>query len=97
MELLFVVSSEKGGEIAKPLAAACLRKGVSWACFFTNDGVRTLTDSAFCDLLHESANEAIVCAQSWKDLMDGLPCPLEIGSQFDHAGLIAKADKVISL
>jgi len=97
MELLFVVSSEKGGEIAKPLAAACQRKEVSWGCFFTNDGVKTLTDTSFCDLLHESAGEAVVCAQSWKDLMNGLPSPIEVGSQFDHAGLIARADKVISL
>ena len=97
MELLFVVSSKEGGEIAKPLVAACVRKGVPWGCFFTNDGVKALTDSSFCDLLHESAKEAIVCAQSWKDFMKKLPCPMEIGSQFDHAGLIAKADKVISL
>ncbi len=97
MELLFVVSSENGAGIAKPLAAACVRNKVSWGCFFTNDGVKSLTDPIFCDLLEEIAAEAIVCAQSWTDHMNGAPCPLEVGSQFDHAGLIARADKVISL
>ena len=97
MDVLFVVSSEQGGRIAKPMAAACIRGGVPWGCFFTNDGVKALSDEVFCDLLHEYAGEAMVCAQAWTTHMDGLPCPIEVGSQFDHAGMLSRAAKVVSL
>ena len=97
MEVLFVVSTERGGLIAKSMAAACIRQGVTWGGFFTNDGVKALADENFCDLLHETAGEAMACAQAWTVHMNGLPCPVEVGSQFDHAGMLSRSAKVVSL
>ena len=97
MDLLIVISSADAARLAKPLGEACVRADIDWGCFFTGDGVKTLRDDKFADLVAAACDEAVVCAEAWKDRMDGLDCPVDLGSQFHHSGLVAKADKVISL
>ncbi|WP_135075699.1 hypothetical protein [Terasakiella sp. SH-1] len=97
MDLLLVISSAEATRIAAPLGEACVRADLDWGCFFTGDGVKTLADEAFSDLVASSCDEAVVCAEAWKVHMTGLDCPVDVGSQFHHSGLVAKADKVVSL
>jgi len=42
MKILFEVSSGDAANILLPLARACDRNAVTWGCFFTGDGVKTL-------------------------------------------------------
>jgi len=97
MDLLFVISSEEAAQIVAPLGEACVRADIDWACFFTGRGVLSLKDENFSDLVAASCMEAVVCAEAWKDHMKGIDCPIDLGSQFHHSGLVAKADRVISL
>ena len=97
MDLLLVISSSDAARLAAPLGEACVRADVDWGCFFTGDGVKSLRDEAFADLVAANCIEAVVCAEAWKDRMDGLECPVDLGSQLHHSGLVAKADKVVSL
>jgi len=97
MDLLLVISSADATRIAAPLGEACARADLDWGCFFTGQGVKTLEDENFADLVASSCDEAVVCAEAWKDHMTGLDCPVDLGSQFHHSGLVAKADKVVSL
>ncbi|NVK19920.1 MAG: hypothetical protein HWE30_14570 [Methylocystaceae bacterium] len=97
MDLLFVISNADAARIAAPLGEACVRADIDWGCFFTGDGVKTLTDETFADLVAANCIEAVVCAEAWKDRLEGVDCPVDLGSQFHHSGLVAKADKVISL
>lgn len=97
MDLLLVISSANAARIASPLGEACVRADLDWGCFFTGDGVKTLQDDAFADLVASCCMEAVVCAEAWKDHMQGHECPVDLGSQFHHSGLVAKADKVVSL
>lgn len=97
MDLLFVISTPDAARIAKPLGEACARADLDWGCFFTGDGVVSLKDEAFSDLVASECTEAIVCAEAWKDRMEGHDCPVDLGSQFHHSGLVVKANKVVSL
>lgn len=97
MDLLLVISSQDATRIAHPLGEACVRQDIDWGCFFTGDGVKTLKDEAFADLVAAHCMEAVVCAEAWKHRMSGLECPVDLGSQFHHSGLVVKADKVVSL
>ncbi len=96
MEILFVVSTDRGGQILAPLAHACIRKGIAWGCFFTNDGVRLLADSGIRSLMGV-ANQAIACEHSWQRFMAGESCPVELGSQTNHSALLATAARVITI
>ncbi|NVJ92423.1 MAG: hypothetical protein HWE34_12235 [Methylocystaceae bacterium] len=97
MDLLLVISNADATHLAAPLGEACVRADIDWGCFFTGDGVLTLKDEGFADLVAASCDEAVVCAEAWKDRMEGEECPVDLGSQFHHSGLVAKADRVISL
>lgn len=96
MEMLFVVSTDLGAEIFAPLARACIRKGIAWSCFFTNDGVRLLADSGIRNLM-SAANQAIACEHSWQRFMAGEGCPVELGSQTNHSALLAIAARVVTI
>ena len=97
MDLLLVISSKDAAKIAKPLGEACVRADLDWGCFFTGQGVISLGDENFADLVAANCLEAVVCAEAWKDHMTDQECPIDLGSQFHHSGLVAKADKVVSL
>lgn len=97
MDLLFIISCDNAATIAAPLGEACARAGIGWGCFFTGKGVLCLKDEAFSDLVAANCAEAVVCAEAWKIHMTGLGCPIDLGSQFHHSGLVAKAERVISL
>ena len=96
MDMLFVVSTDRGANILVPLAQACVRKGIVWGCFFTNDGVRLLGDSEMKNLMG-MANLALACEHSWQRFMAGESCPVELGSQTNHSALLAAAAKVVTL
>ncbi len=96
MEMLFVISTDRGGRILAPLAHACIRKGIAWGCFFTNDGVRLLADSGIKNLM-DMANQAIACEHSWQRFMVEKHCPVELGSQTNHSAMLARAVRVITL
>ncbi len=97
MDLLLVISSADAAPLAAPLGEACVRADLDWGCFFTGAGVKALQDENFADLVAANCIEAVVCAEAWKDHMAQKDCPVDLGSQFHHSGLVAKADKVVSL
>lgn len=96
MEVMMHVSSADAGRAVLSLARACVRARIKWGCFFTNDGVRALTDAALVDVL-AGAERAAVCEHSWQQVMgDGVP-PIEAGSQTINSAMMAEAARVISL
>ncbi|MES2406424.1 MAG: hypothetical protein V4528_03785 [Pseudomonadota bacterium] len=96
MEMLFVISTDRGSHVLAPLAHACIRKGIAWSCFFTNDGVRILAETDIKNLMGV-ANQAIACEHSWQRFMATENCPVELGSQTNHSALLAHAARVITL
>jgi hypothetical protein len=96
LELLFEISTEKAADILIPLASACNRKGLSWGCFFTNDGVKSLANRAIVELVAKAA-KAVVCKHSWDQFMGDQPCPVELGSQTNNSAMVAEATRVVSL
>ncbi len=96
MEFLFVVTTPDAIHILAPLARACQRQGVGWACFFTNDGVRVLEQEKLRTIILD-ATRAVACEYSWEKFRAGHTCPIELGSQTDGSLMIGEADKVVSL
>ncbi len=96
MKLLFVVSHPESGPVFCAITSACERLGQSWACFFTDDGVRVLGDARARELACR-AQPATVCGHSWDRFMDGTTCPVAVGSQTELSAMLSKAEKVISL
>lgn len=96
MEILMHLSSLDGVRTAAALGRACARAGVSWGCFFTNDGVRALSDADFVLALGAAAR-AVVCKHSWHLHMGDAPCVAELGSQTVNSALLGEARHVISL
>ncbi len=96
MKILFEVSSGDAANVLVPLARACNRNAVTWSCFFTGEGVKTLTRG---DVLATvgGAVKATACEVSWERNMGDQPCPVEIGSQTNNSAMIGEIDKVISL
>ncbi len=95
-DLMFLVSRPDSGPTLAALMRACRRRGVSWACFFTNTGVRTLLDRAVVEQLG-CASRAMACEYSWQRHMNHAQCPVELGSQTNNSALAAEAAKIISL
>ncbi|MHB8347915.1 MAG: hypothetical protein ACYDHM_12180 [Acidiferrobacterales bacterium] len=93
---MFLVSRPDSGPALAALMRACQRRGASWSCFFTNEGVRTLTDHGVVQLL-AGASKAVVCEYSWVRHMGHAQCPVELGSQTGNSALAAETAKIISL
>lgn len=96
MEIMFHITCENALEVALPLSKACQRAGISWGCFLTGDGVKTLGDKGFVSTL-ASAGAAVVCEHSWQQHMNGISCPVELGSQTINSRMVGDAVRVISL
>ena len=96
MDVLLHITHPNAVHIATPLARALNTRGVSWACFLTNDGVKVLGDAEFKATLSGAARVA-VCEHSWDLHMTGQDCPAEQGSQTINSALMAEAAKVVSL
>ena len=94
--ILIHVSTPASGNIAVALAGACRRAGVTWSCFFTNDGVKVLADEAMVVALG-AAGSAVACEKSWEEHMGGVECPGGLGSQTINSTLMGEADKVIGI
>ncbi len=95
-DLMFLVSRPDAGATLAALMRACRRRGTSWACFFTNEGVRTLTDREVLELL-ACASKSVACEHSWTRYMGNERCPVDLGSQTGNSALAAEAVKIISL
>ncbi len=96
MNILFEVTSAEAGKILVPLARACDRNAVSWSCFFTGDGVKTLVrDDVLASIA--GATKAAACELSWERHMGEQSCPVEIGSQTNNSAMVGDGDKIISL
>ena len=95
-QILFEVSSGDAASVLVPLARACDRNAVTWSCFFTGDGVKTLTRD---DVLATIAGAArsVACEVSWEQHMGDQPCPVETGSQTVNSAMFGDVDKVVSL
>lgn len=96
MHVLFIVSTPDAGRLLAPLTAACRRRGTSWSCFFTSDGVRVLAD----DLSHDAvrhADQAVACEHSWERYQGDARCPVTLGSQTNNSAMVSEANKVIGL
>lgn len=96
LKLLIIVSTSKSGDIANKLGKAALRRGITWAVFFTNDGVQALTDKEFAKTV-SLASQAIACQESWQHYMPTSDCPVELGSQTNNSKLAGKAEHIVSL
>ena len=96
MKILFEVSSGDAASVLVPLARACDRNAVTWSCFFTGDGVKTLTrDDVLATVA--GAAKAAACEVSWERHMGDQACPVEIGSQTNNSAMVGDTDTVISL
>jgi len=96
MDVLFIVSTPTCGRVVRGLTDAASRAKVSWAIFFTNDGVKILQDEKFIQSL-QFASMAVVCQESWQRYMGEKVCPVEGGSQTNHSSMVASARHIISL
>jgi hypothetical protein len=96
MKILFEVSSGDAATVLVPLARACDRNAVTWSCFFTGDGVKTLARDDVLATVAEAA-KATACEVSWERHMGDQACPVEIGSQTNNSAMVGDVSKVISL
>lgn len=96
LDLLLVVSTDRGAGVLVPLVSAARRRGTALGCFFTNDGVKLLADAGMRAAV-QGAREAVACEHSWARFMGDARCPVELGSQTDHSALVARATRVVAL
>ncbi len=96
MNILFEISSGDASSVLVPLARACDRNGVTWSCFFTGDGVKTLARDDVRATIAGAARAA-ACEVSWERYMGDQPCPVEIGSQTNNSAMVGDVDKIVSL
>ncbi len=96
MDIVFFVSTPESGHHLASLAKACVRRGVRFACFFTNDGVKALASDDVQHVLTD-AEEAVACEHSWAQFRPNETCPVTLGSQTQNSALVARARRVVSL
>ena len=98
-DVLIVVSSKRAGPFFRGMAAALERAGCSWSVFLTHNGVQLVAEPWFTDTV-KSSHEAVMCAESWSsnESLQSLPddSPIVVGSQTNHAGMVADASRVVS-
>jgi len=97
MKILFEVSSGDAANILLPLARACDRNAVTWGCFFTGDGVKTLAREDVRAAVEGGAAKAAACEVSWERHMGDQSCSVEIGSQTNNSAMVGDFDKIVSL
>ena len=95
-ELLFIVSSAKTGAVLEPLISACKRKGTSWCCFITGEGVKQLKNPGLLQLF-PNAERVTACEHSWHMYFGSLKCSVELGSQNSSSEMMTETKRVISL
>lgn len=96
MKILFEVTSDNAASVLVPMARACDRNAVTWSCFFTGDGVKTLARDDVRATIAGAA-KAAACEVSWERYMGDQPCPVEIGSQTNNSAMVGDVDKIVSL
>jgi hypothetical protein len=96
MEILFHVANAHAGRILAGLARACTRRAISFACFFTHDGVTVLDDPDVRKAVAGAASAA-ACRHAWERFCGSRSCPVELASQTANSALAAKSLRVISL
>ena len=95
-KIMFEVASDKAAEVLVPLAGACSRNSIPWACFFTGNGVKNLSREDVNEII-TGAVKAVACEASWELYMGDDICPIEIGSQTNNSALVGETDKVVSI
>jgi len=96
MELLLIVTCGDAAPLLAPLTAACGRRQIEWAAFFTHDGVIALDDPRVRVAL-QSGSQVIACQDSWNHHRPTQSCPVELGSQTSNSAMIAAAARIVSL
>ena len=96
MDVMLTITTRESGPIAVPLMQALSRAGVTWGCFFTNDGVELILDDV-CQMAVKSAQRAVICEHSWAGASIGGDCPVELGSQTINSAMMTEAGRVVSL
>jgi len=96
MDVLIVVTQPHSPRVFVPLAAACTRRRLRWACFFTNDGVTCLNDPGVRTAVM-GAERVVACEASWSEYGGDSACPVELGSQTHHSALAAQAGRIVGL
>jgi hypothetical protein len=96
IKILFEVTSGKAAKVLVPLARACNRNSISWACFFTGNGVKNLSDEDVKEII-TGAVKAVACEVSWEQYMGDDTCPVETGSQTNNSALVGETEKVVSI
>lgn len=96
MDVLIIVSTDAAADYFSPLAHALNRCGATWGAFFTNNGVKILTDSSVAASL-EQADQAAACHESWHRQLGEAPCPIPFGGQMNNSAMVGEADRIVSL
>lgn len=96
MDLMYTVSSRDALPVLLPLLRASKRRGVQWACFFTDSGVEVLDSDELRSLL-TCATQAVACEYSWERFRANRVCPIEAGSQTNNSAMTAEARHLVSL
>ncbi len=96
MDVLIIVSKNSARDHFCHLAQALNRRGASWGAFFTNDGVKVLTEASVAANL-DQVDQAFACHESWNRQLGEAPCPIPFGSQMNNSAMVGEALRVVSL
>ena len=64
MDLQIHIATPHSRGVLDHLAKACVRSGIQWACFLTNDGVKLLEVQSIQKAL-SAADALIICKHAW--------------------------------
>lgn len=101
MRLGIVVTDERFGRQALGLARAAVQRGWPVRCFFTDTGVRLVTDPVFADVAQQPGVELALCELSLERYGSGGMDPgrlaeqVIVGGQYQDAELVRHSDKVL--
>ena len=96
MDVHIIISNPASREVVLGLARACVRAGIDWGVFLTNDGVKLLEDGEVVEVL-ACAPQIFACHESWKRIMNGAGCPVPAGSQVNNSRMAGMAGRIVSL
>ncbi len=100
MHLGILVTTDKHKEAIVGLAKSALSKGHKVTIFNMDEGTKLLGDESFNVLCKTEGVEMSFCDHSTEGLgvsKEGIPADIVCGSQFNNAGMMHEADKVINL
>ena len=93
INILFEVSTAMASDVLLPLARACTRNSIRWACFFTGDGVKNLTNNEVKEMM-SGAVKAVVLMTMTMGLI-GTSKRISSQSYINRSTLLGERDSVM--